>query len=83
MNRVRTDTLEVQPEAGLPALYTLDEVAARCRAPLSTVRWWAQCGRLRTVKLGRRPLVREADLRLFIEAHLAPEPPAPRRRRAA
>jgi excisionase family DNA binding protein len=44
----------------------LTEVSALTRAPLSTVRWWARRGTLRTAKVGRRRLVRRSWLEEFL-----------------
>ena len=45
---------------------TLEEVAEMTRAPLSTVRFWARTGRLRSYRPGRRRLVFRIDLLKFI-----------------
>lgn len=50
----------------IPKLLTIEEVADIARAPVSSVRCWAYTGRLITVKVGRRRLVREKDLVSFI-----------------
>lgn len=50
----------------LPKLLSLDEVAAVARAPRSTILYWCYQGRLRSVKVGRRRLITEADLALFL-----------------
>jgi len=47
-------------------LLRLDEVAALCRTSTSTVRWWILRGRLKSLKVGRRRLVRAADVRAFL-----------------
>lgn len=44
----------------------LEEVARRCRVPVSSVRHWIKSGRLESVRFARRRLVRRADLELFI-----------------
>jgi excisionase family DNA binding protein len=52
----------------------LDEVAHECRAPLSTVRYWIACGRLNSIRPGRRRLVSRADLERFLTSgNPAPE----------
>lgn len=50
----------------LPRLLTIPEVARATRAPESTVRHWLSERRLASVKVGRRRLVREADLLEFL-----------------
>ncbi len=54
-------------------LLLVDEVAARCRTSVSTVRFWIQTGKLRSVRPGRRRLVRRGDLERFLEG--APSAP--------
>lgn len=49
-------------------LYLLDEVARRCRVPISTVRHWIAVGKLRSGRFGRRRVVRAVDLDRFIAA---------------
>jgi excisionase family DNA binding protein len=46
----------------------LDEVARRCRVPLSTVRHWIAVGKLQSGRFARRRVVRAADLDRFIAA---------------
>lgn len=47
-------------------LLLLEEVAAEVRAPLSSVRFWVATGKLRSLRPGRRRLVRRLDLDLFL-----------------
>jgi excisionase family DNA binding protein len=54
-------------------LLTLPEVADECRAPLSTARWWCTIGKLRSIKVGRRRLVRREDLDQFLQECALPE----------
>jgi len=49
-------------------LLTVAEVAQRCRAARGTVRHWLYTGRLPSLKVGRRRLVREAALVAFLNA---------------
>ena len=44
----------------------LEEIARECRASLSSVRYWIRTGRLRSVRPGRRRLVRREDLDRFL-----------------
>jgi excisionase family DNA binding protein len=46
----------------------LDEVARRCRVPVSTVRHWIALGKLPSGRFARRRLVRREDLDRFIAA---------------
>lgn len=46
----------------------LDEIATALRAPLSSVRHWISTGKLRSIRPGRRRLVRRADLDRFLAA---------------
>jgi excisionase family DNA binding protein len=46
----------------------VEEIAAECRAPRTSVRHWMRTGRLPSVRLGRRRLVRRADFERFLEA---------------
>lgn len=48
-------------------LLLLEEVAARARVSISTVRHWIATGKLESVRPGRRRLIRAADLRDFLE----------------
>jgi hypothetical protein len=41
---------------------TLPEVADFCRVSLSTVRYWKVMGKLKTLKVGKHPLVIQRDL---------------------
>jgi excisionase family DNA binding protein len=43
-------------------LLLLSEVAAEARVSVSTVRHWIRVGKLRTVRPGRRRMVRREDL---------------------
>ena len=49
------------------ALMTLDDVADYCRTSVATVRYWIAQGRLRSLRPGRRRLVRREDLLRFLE----------------
>jgi excisionase family DNA binding protein len=49
-------------------LLLLEEVARECRAPLASVRHWIASGRLRSIRPGRRRLVRREDLDRFLAA---------------
>jgi excisionase family DNA binding protein len=51
-------------------LMFVEEVAETCRAPVGTVRHWLRDGRLKSFRLGRRRLVRRADLNTFLRAAL-------------
>jgi excisionase family DNA binding protein len=53
-------------------LLLLDDVARRCRVPVSTVRYWILIGKLPSGRFGRRRLVRRDDLERFIEAGFRP-----------
>jgi excisionase family DNA binding protein len=44
----------------------LEEVAAKTRASVSTVRQWVRTGKLPSVQVGRRRLVRTSDLEAFM-----------------
>jgi excisionase family DNA binding protein len=46
----------------------LNEVACRCRVPLSTVRHWVAANKLTSGRFARRRVVRRADLERFIAA---------------
>jgi excisionase family DNA binding protein len=64
----------------IPRFYTFDEIAKATHAPRPTVEHWAYRGLLKTLKVGRRRLVTEAELHRFL--HLAdggPEPTEPTR----
>ncbi len=52
-------------------LLLINEVAAICRAPISTVRHWLATGKLRSVKPGRHRLVRRTDLEAFLASAAA------------
>lgn len=47
-------------------LLTLGEVATMCRTVISTARWWVHIGKLKSIKVGRRRLVRRVDLDAFL-----------------
>ena len=49
------------------ALMTLDDVADYCRTSVATVRYWIAKGRLRSLRPGRRRLVRREDLLRFLD----------------
>jgi len=51
--------------------YLLDEVARRCRAPLSSVRHWVRTGKLASIRPGRRRLVARSELERFLQRHSA------------
>ncbi len=62
-------TLDAGPSQGrCPTFHTLLEVAAICRAPLSSVRVWCATDKLKSQRVGRRRLVREVDLLAFLDA---------------
>ena len=44
----------------------LEEVAAKTRASVSTVRQWVRYGKLDSILVGRRRLVRRSDLDAFM-----------------
>jgi excisionase family DNA binding protein len=46
----------------------VEEIANECRAPRSTVRHWMQTGKLPSIRLGRRRLVRRDDFERFLRA---------------
>ncbi len=50
----------------LPSLLTIAESAAIARTSASTVRHWLATGRLRSIKPGRRRLIRRGDLALLL-----------------
>lgn len=52
----------------------LDEIARMCRAPVSTVRYWVSTGRLRSIRPGRRRLVRRVDLDRFLTSADSADP---------
>lgn len=52
--------------AGLPKLYTVDEVAALTHAPPKSVLYWIYSGKLASIRAGRRRLVTEHALRTFL-----------------
>jgi len=51
----------------LPKLYTVDEVAELTHAPERSVLYWLYCGKLASIKVGRRRLIPEDALRLFLQ----------------
>jgi excisionase family DNA binding protein len=53
-------------ETKLGDLLILEEVAELTRAKLETVRFWIKQGRLRSLRPGRRRLVRRQDLEAFL-----------------
>lgn len=55
------------PERTIPVVQSsemllLEEVAARCRTSISTVRHWISTGRLASTRPGRRRLVKRDDV---------------------
>jgi excisionase family DNA binding protein len=52
-------------------LLFLEEVAERCRAPLSSVRHWVRTRKLPSIRPGRRRMVRRSDLERFLQAQSA------------
>ena len=51
----------------------VEEISAECRAPQTTVRHWLRTGRLASIRLGRRRLVRREDFERFLrDAGLPP-----------
>ncbi len=51
----------------IPKHYTVDEVAEITSAPRSTIFHWIYTGQLGSVKVGRRRLIREPDLKKFLQ----------------
>lgn len=51
----------------LPGLLTVEALAARWTLKPDTIRAWARRGVLPSLKLGRKRMFREADLRDFLE----------------
>ncbi len=49
-------------------LYTTDEVAEVCRVTIETVREWLKDGKLVGTKPGRAYLIKESDLKTYLEA---------------
>jgi excisionase family DNA binding protein len=52
----------------------LDEVARRCRVPVSTVRYWIAEAKLPSGRFARRRMVRIDDLERFIAAGFQARP---------
>ncbi|MDD9946971.1 MAG: helix-turn-helix domain-containing protein [Myxococcales bacterium] len=48
-------------------LLLLSEVAAYTRAPVSSVRHWVRTGQLASLKVGKRHLVKQTDLKRFLD----------------
>jgi excisionase family DNA binding protein len=61
--------------AAVSKLLTVHEVASMLRVSVPTVRSWTYQRRLPVVKLGRRVLYREDDIRQFIEKGYRPASP--------
>jgi excisionase family DNA binding protein len=55
----------------------IDEAASIARVSVATVRYWIAKKRLRWVRPGRRRMVRENDLRSFLEASASTARPSP------
>ena len=53
-------------------LLWIEEVAELCRAPVGTVRHWMRTGRLPSLRLGRRRLVRREDLDALLASARTP-----------
>lgn len=51
----------------LTAFLTLEQISKQLHTPLDTVRFWIYSGKLAAFKPGRHPLVREDDLKAFVE----------------
>ncbi|MGH7442227.1 MAG: helix-turn-helix domain-containing protein [bacterium] len=49
-------------------LLTLNEVAEICRVSTATVRYWLSMRKLRSLKLGKHPLVKREELLRFVRA---------------
>lgn len=58
------------PGAGspLPNLLTVPEAAARCRSSIRTVRRWIADGRIPVHRLGRKVLIADHDLAVFLDS---------------
>jgi excisionase family DNA binding protein len=54
-------------------LYTVKEVAAKLKVSERSVLDWLRAGHLRGLRAGRAWRVKESDLEVFLEAHLAQE----------
>jgi len=57
-----------------PKLLTVETIAELTHTPVSSVRWWLDCGKLRYYKPGRRRLVAESDLWAFVESTASTAP---------
>ncbi len=69
------------PTMGAPMAYSIADAARVINAGTSTVYEWIGDGKLPVVKIGRRTLILEEDLRAFLARHrVAVEPKQPRRR---
>lgn len=55
------------PDVGNARYLTLQEAADLCRSPKETIRHWVWEGRLKAYKPGRALLLREDELRAFLE----------------
>ncbi len=53
--------------------YLLEEVAEYCRTTVPTVRHWVATRRLKSIRPGRRRLVRRSDLEAFLASSAAEE----------
>jgi excisionase family DNA binding protein len=47
---------------GTRGLLLIEEAAVIARAPASTIRWWIQVGKLRSVRTGKRRLIPRSAL---------------------
>ncbi|HMJ14550.1 MAG TPA: helix-turn-helix domain-containing protein [Polyangiaceae bacterium] len=54
-------------QTGKDALLLLTEVAEICRVPIGSVRGWIRDKRLRSIRPGRRVMVRRYELDRFLE----------------
>lgn len=63
----QSDPIRLDPEK-YPALMFLSEVAEASRTPLATIRYYVQTGRLTTGKVGRRRVMKRADVEAFIQS---------------
>jgi len=53
-------------------LLWIEEVAEACRTPIGTIRHWIRTGRLPSLRLGRRRMVRRSDLETMLAASSGP-----------